>query len=55
MDCKGIQIPDDVRKATAYREFFEIVQAYARVGLPELREVNPIALSKSPEVITSDD
>ena len=55
MESRGVQIPDDIKMATAYREFFEIIQIYARVGLSELRAVNPITRGKPPETITRDD
>ena len=55
MESKGIQIPDDIRMATGYREFFEIVQDYARVGLIALRGVNPITRGRPTETITRDD
>lgn len=55
MENGGIHIPDDIKMATAYREFFELVLAYARVGLSALREVNPITRGKPPETDTHDD
>ena len=55
MESVGIQIPDDIRMATAYREFFQILKDYAREGLSALRGVNPITRGQPPEAITRDD
>jgi hypothetical protein len=41
-------MPDDIKAATAYREFFEILEGYARIGLKELRVVNPLTRISSP-------
>ncbi len=55
MERKGIQIPDDIRTATAYREFFHLLTQYARAGLSALREVNPITHGRSSQNISRDD
>ncbi|MER9414066.1 hypothetical protein [Mesorhizobium sp. M0589] len=55
MDEKGIFVPDDVRAAAGYRELLRMLTSYARVGLKELRAVNPVTRGKDPETITRDD
>jgi Restriction endonuclease len=42
LEKQGIVVPNDIKAATAYREFFELLTKYARAGLQELRAVNPI-------------
>ena len=49
LESREIRIPEDIRTAMGYREFFEILQEYARSGLAALQEVNPITRGKSPE------
>jgi hypothetical protein len=41
LDKRGSIVPRDIRAATAYREFLELLTRYAKAGLRELRTVNP--------------
>jgi hypothetical protein len=40
-DKRGSAVPADIRAATGYREFLELLTGYAKAGLRELRAVNP--------------
>jgi hypothetical protein len=42
LEGHGVEIPDDIKAAFGYREFFAILTGYAKAGLRELRAVNPI-------------
>lgn len=55
LEEQGVEIPEDLKAATAYREFFTLLTRYARQGRRELRMVNPITRGKSTEEITRDD
>lgn len=37
----GFFVPDDIKQATGYREVLALLEGYARVGLEELRALNP--------------
>jgi hypothetical protein len=52
MEEQGVEVPEDIKADTAYREFFAILAQYARNGLRELRAVNPITSETAPENIT---
>jgi hypothetical protein len=54
LEHQGVKIPDDIKAATAYREFFAILSDYARNGLRELRAVNPITRDKAQEEVERD-
>jgi len=54
LEKEGIVVPDDIKGARAYREFFEILEGYASIGLKELRAVNPVTRAKPPESIERD-
>jgi hypothetical protein len=41
LDKRGSIVPRDIRAATAYREFFELLIHYVKAGLRQLRAVNP--------------
>jgi hypothetical protein len=45
-ESKGVQFPDDIKVASGYREFFELLVSYGRNGLKELRAVNPLTRGK---------
>lgn len=51
----GVVIPDDIKNARGYREFFQLLVQYAKEGLVALRTVNPITRGKSAENIERDD
>ena len=55
MESRGVRIPNDIKAVAGYRELFELLQEYARVGLSALREVNPVTRGKRPDDITRDD
>jgi Restriction endonuclease len=55
LDEVGVQVPPNIRAATAYREFFQLLEGYARTGLPELRAVNPVTRGRPPASIERDD
>ena len=40
LEKRGVFLPDDIKAAIAYREFFEMLTGYARNGLMELRVVH---------------
>jgi hypothetical protein len=48
-------VPDDIKVATGYREFFELLMGYASQGLKELRAVNPLTRGKLPASCAGDD
>jgi len=41
LDKRGSIVPGDIRAATGYREFLELLIHYAKAGLRQLRAVNP--------------
>jgi hypothetical protein len=41
LDRRGCIVPADIRAATGYREFLELLIHYAKAGLRQLRAVNP--------------
>lgn len=47
----GIIVPDNLKAAPAYREFFDILTEYARDGFEALRAVSPITRGEAPGVI----
>jgi len=55
LEEQGINIPDDLKRATTYREFFRLLEDYAGVGLAELRSLNPITRGKAAVDIERDD
>ena len=55
MEEHGIEIPEDIKAASGYREFFAILTGYARDGLCELRAVNPITRDVQPDKVERDD
>jgi hypothetical protein len=48
-------VPNDIKAATAYRDFFELLTEYAGAGLQALRAVNPITKGRPAASITHDD
>ena len=48
----GIEVPEEIRNATGYREFLGRLRAYAREGLREMRGVNPITRDTPWEQVT---
>lgn len=42
LDEQGLTVPDEVRQARGYRELLGLLEHYARIGLEELRAVNPL-------------
>jgi hypothetical protein len=55
LEKEGIQVPDDIKAAAGYREFFELLTGYASQGLQELRAVNPLTRDKLPDSSGCDD
>jgi hypothetical protein len=55
LEKEGIQVPDDIKAAAGYREFFELLTRYASQGLEELRAVNPLTRDKLPDSSGCDD
>jgi hypothetical protein len=41
LEKRGSIVPSDIRAATGYREFLELLIHYAKAGLRQLRHVNP--------------
>ncbi len=41
IEGEGFFVPDDIKGATGYREVLALLEGYARVGLNELRALNP--------------
>jgi hypothetical protein len=52
---KGVVVPKDIAEATSYRELLELLQAYAKAGLEEMRAINPITRGKAVAGIHRDD
>ena len=44
---QGVVVPDDIKQASGYREFLDLLTGYARKGLWELRAVNPVTRGKA--------
>jgi Restriction endonuclease len=55
LEKQGVSIPEDLKAATTYREFFELLVGYARTGLTELRAQNPHTRGKQPAELERDD
>lgn len=55
LDAKKIAIPDDIRNAKGYGEFFELLLKYGLEGRAALRAVNPVTRGKPPESVQNDD
>ena len=55
IEGRGLIVPDDIKAARTYREFFQLLAEYAAKGLKELRAVNPITRDKPPETVERDD
>lgn len=55
IDKQGVTVPDEVRKATGYRELLALLEHYAAHGLAALRNVNPVTRSQRPEDVKRDD
>ena len=55
IDKQGVSVPDEVRKATCYRELLALLEHYAAEGLAELRKVNPVTRDQRPEDTKRDD
>lgn len=55
LEKQNIIVPDDIRCAAGYREFFIILTGYTQDGLKQLRAVNPITRDKAPEEVERDD
>ncbi|MGW6336091.1 restriction endonuclease [Nocardia rhamnosiphila] len=41
IEGEGFIVPDDIKTATGYREILSLLENYARLGLEELRPLNP--------------
>jgi hypothetical protein len=52
---RGSAAPADLKAATGYREFLELLTGYAKAGLAELRAVNPNTRGKPANQIERDD
>jgi len=55
LEKNGVKVPNNIKAATAYREFFEILERYAKIGLEELRVVNPVTRGQPRGAIERDD
>ncbi len=55
LEKQGVVVPEDIKVAEGYRDFFYILERNALAGLQELRAVNPITRGKSSEEIVSED
>ncbi|MDX8495316.1 restriction endonuclease [Mesorhizobium sp. VK22B] len=55
IEARGLIVPDDIKVAAAYREFFRLLVAHAKKGLAALRAVNPITRGTPSESVTRDD
>lgn len=55
LDSKNIEIPDDIRNAKGYREFFELLLKYGLEGRAALRAVSSITGAKPPNAIQNED
>jgi hypothetical protein len=54
-ESRGVVIPQDIAKATSYRELLALLRSYAKTGLEELRSLNPITRGKAASGIKQDD
>lgn len=52
---RGIKVPEDIQAARGYREFLELLVAYAKRGLIELRAVNPVTRGQASDRVQQDD
>ena len=48
MEEHGVTVPANIKATEGYREFFDLLQGYARQGLEELHGVNSITKVKAP-------
>ncbi len=55
MEQSGWIVPEDVKTATGYREFLALLEGYAKMGLRDLRAVNPITRGKPVDQVDDDD
>ena len=55
IEKQGFVVPNDVKNATGYRELLAMLEGYAKQGLAELREVNPITRGRPPELVERED
>lgn len=55
LKAHGVHVPEDIKAATAFREFFQALETHADEGLRELRKRNPITRHKSYDSIERDD
>lgn len=51
LDAQGLTVPDEVRQARGYRELLALLEHYARIGLEELRAVNPLTRGQTADTI----
>jgi hypothetical protein len=42
LERERYEVPEDIKAATGYREFLQLLEHYAQAGLGELRAVNPL-------------
>ncbi|NPV24524.1 restriction endonuclease [Bradyrhizobium aeschynomenes] len=54
LDANGFTMPDEVRNARGYRELLALLEHYARIGLAELREVNPLTRGQPADAIVEE-
>ncbi|MGO9241900.1 MAG: restriction endonuclease [Bryobacteraceae bacterium] len=55
LERQGVEVPENLKSASAYREFFTILVRSAQLGLRELRAVNPLTRAQDPASVTRDD
>jgi hypothetical protein len=51
---RGWQVPQEVRDAAGYRELLALLEHYGRIGLDELRAVNPITRGQPADAIVEE-
>ncbi len=54
LDERGWPVPQEVREARGYREFLALLEHYARIGLEELRAVNPLTRGQPADAIVEE-
>lgn len=54
LDEQGLTVPDEARQASGYRELLALLEHYARIGLDELRAVNPLTRGQPDDAIVEE-
>ena len=55
MESKGVYVPEEAKAVRGYREFFQLMVSYARLGLQELRLVNPVTRKEHEDDVRGND